>query len=147
VPKRLCHLLTYETVSYLFFGGFTTIVGLGSFALFYYFYGMRAFVAGVLSRVLGIIFAFVTNKPFVFESPSWRPGVLIPEVIKFSASRGLTFAVEILVLALLVDILGLNAMIMQTLTMVIIQVIGNYVLSKWVVFAKNTRDNSCEIGE
>jgi len=147
VPKRFRHLLTYETVSYLFFGGLTTIVGLGTFALFY-FYGMSVLVAGAFSRALAIIFAFVTNKPFVFESPSWRPGVLVPEAVKFGASRGLTSVVEILVLALLVDILGLSAMVVQLFTMVVIQVIGNYVLSKWVVFAKGSRGNiSREIGE
>jgi len=132
----------------LFFGGLTTIVGLGSFALFHYFYGMSVLVAGAFSRALAIIFAFVTNKPFVFESPSWRLGILVPEIAKFGASRALTSVIEILVLALLVDVLGLNAMVMQIITMVVIQVIGNYVLSKWVVFAKGASDNnSHKIGE
>jgi len=136
VPKRFAHFLNYETVSYLFFGGLTTVVGLGTYALFIFYFEMSGAMAGAISNVLAIIFAFITNKLFVFESPSWRLKLLLPELVKFGASRGLTFAVDILALMLLVDILGFNAMLMRLLTMVIIHVIGNYALSKWVVFTR-----------
>ena len=134
VPKRFARFLNYETVSYLFFGGLTTVVALGAYALLYFNTGMGAAMASIVSNVLAIIFAFVTNKMFVFESTSWRAGVLLPEIITFGASRALTTVIEALALGLLVDRLGFNAMIMRLLTMVVIQVIGNYVLSKWVVF-------------
>jgi len=133
--------LSYETVSYLFFGGLSTVLGLGTYALFIYSFGMGVAMAGAVSNVLAIIFAFVTNKMFVFESPSWRAGILLPELVKFGISRVLTSAVEVAVLVLLVDVMGLNAMLMRLLTLVIIQVIGNYVLSKWVVFVKRTNNN------
>ena len=136
VPIKFRHFLTYETVSYLFFGGLTTVVGLGFYALFYFYFGMLGSVATAISNVLAIIFAFFTNKIYVFESPSWKAKVLWPELVKFGASRGLTFVLEILAIGLLVDMLGLNAMLMRFLTMVVIQVIGNYALSKWVVVSK-----------
>ena len=136
VPRRFRHLLTYEIVSYLFFGGLATLVSLGSFAVFIYVLGMGVAMAGAVSNGLAIIFAFVTNKLFVFLSPSWRAGAVLPELVKFGASRVFTSVVEILVLVLLVDVAGLHPMIMRLLTMVVIQVIGNYVLSKWVVFAR-----------
>ena len=136
VPKRFQHLLTYEIVSYLFFGGLTTLVGLGSFAVFLYVFGMGVAMGGAVSNALAIIFAFGTNKIYVFLSPSWRAGVVLPELVKFGVSRALTSVVEVLALVLLVDVLGLNAMVMRLLTMAIIQVLGNYVLSKWVVFAR-----------
>ena len=135
-PKRFTHLLNYETVSYLFFGGLTTVVGLGSYAFFIYYFGMGAAVAGAVSNVLAIIFAFVTNKAYVFESPSWQPRILLPELVKFGAARALTFILDVLALALLVDMLGFNAMHIRLLTMVVIHFIGNYALSKWVVFTK-----------
>ena len=134
VPKRFAGLLTYETVSYLFFGGLTTIIGLGTYALFFYSTGMSALVASLFSNGLAIIFAFVTNKIYVFESPSWSFGVLLSEIVKFGASRALTTALEALALWFLVDRLGFNAMVMRIVTMIVIQVIGNYALSKWVVF-------------
>jgi len=142
VPRRFGHLLNYETVSYLFFGGLATVVGLGTFALFIYVFGMSVAVASVVSNALAIIFAFVTNKMFVFESPSWQAGVLIPEIVKFGASRVFTTIVETLALVLLVDVMGLHAMVMRLITMVVIQVMGNYVLSKWVVFTKRENGNN-----
>jgi len=138
MPKRFRHLLTYEAVSYLFFGGLTTVVALGTYALFIYYLGMSVAMAGAVSNALAIVFAFVTNKLFVFESPGWRAKILLPELVKFGASRVFTSVVEILALVLLVDVIGLNAMIMRFFTMVIIQVAGNYVLSKWVVFTKRS---------
>ena len=141
VPKRFAHFLNYETVSYLFFGGLTTVVGLGSFALFHYAFDMSGAMAGALSNVLGIIFAFFTNKLFVFESPSWQPSVFLPELVKFGASRALTFVLDILALRLLVDIWGFNAMLMRLLSIAIIVVIGNYALSKWLVFTRPPEEN------
>ena len=134
VPKRFAGFLTYETVSYLFFGGLTTVIGLGTYALFFYGLGMSAVLASLLSNGLAIVFAFVTNKIYVFESPSWQFRILLSEIVKFGASRALTTALEALALWVLVDRLGFNAMAMRLLTMAIIQVIGNYALSKWVVF-------------
>ena len=115
------------------------MVGLGFFALFYYATGMGGAVAGAVSNVLAIIFAFVTNKMYVFESTSWKAPVLMPELVKFGVSRAFTFIVDILLLLLLVDHLGFNAMIIRLVNMVFVHVIGNYLLSKWVVFAKRGR--------
>ena len=144
-PKRFAHLVNYETVSYLFFGGLTTLL---SFVLSWLFYnlGASATVASALADVLAIIFAYVTNKLFVFESKSWRREVLLPEAFKFGASRALTLFLGVFAMWLLVDVLDFNFIIMRFLTIVIIQVIGNYVLSKWVVFTarKNEEDESEE---
>ncbi|MCL2528153.1 MAG: GtrA family protein [Defluviitaleaceae bacterium] len=134
-PKRFNKFVNYETVSYLFFGGLTTLVGLGFFVLFHYFVDMGVAAAGILSDVLAVIFAFFTNKIYVFESPSFSPRTFVPELLKFGVSRLLTIVLGILALVLLVDILGFNAMLMRLLTIVFIHVLGNYVLSKWIVFS------------
>jgi len=139
VPKKFAGFVNHETVSYLLFGGLTTLVSIGLFALFYYLIGMSVLVAGIASDVLAIIFAFITNKIYVFESPSWQPKILLPELIKFGASRALTVVLGIWALVLLVETLGLNAMAMRILTIVVIHVMGNYVLSKWIVFTDKSR--------
>jgi len=141
-PKQFHRFINYETISYLFFGGLTTMVGLGSYWLFIFYLEMGIATANNISNVLAIIFAFFVNKMFVFRSPGWRPRILVPELVKFGASRAFTSVVETLVLMLLVDWLGLHAMLMKLLTMVFIQVIGNYVLGKWVVFTRRRRDKN-----
>jgi len=132
-PKRFHRFINYEAVSYLFFGGLTTVVSLGFYQLFFYL-GASAAMATNLSNVLAVIFAFFPNKVYVFESPCWRPKIFLPELWKFFASRAATFVLEALAIWLLVDILGFHHMVMRLITMVVIQVMGNYALSKWVVF-------------
>ena len=117
------------------------MVSLSLFALFYYVIGMEASAATAVSNVLAIVFAFFPNKLYVFESKSWEAGVLVPEVVKFGASRALTFVLEFLAMWLLVDSLGFHAMLMRLLVALVIQVIGNYVLSKWIVFTKKGDNN------
>ena len=146
VPKKFGRFVTYEMVSYLFFGVLTTLVSLGFFALFFYSAGMGGALAGAVSNILSIFFAFFTNKLWVFESPSWSRKIFWPEFLKFCASRALTFVIDIFVLMLLVDNLGFDAMIVRILTMVVIHVIGNYVLSKWLVFTKKEAQKEAEGG-
>ena len=59
-----------ELILYLVFGGLTTLVSWGSYALLE-LSGLSVTVANALSWVCAVAFAFVTNKLFVFESKSW----------------------------------------------------------------------------
>ncbi|MCL2572844.1 MAG: GtrA family protein [Defluviitaleaceae bacterium] len=140
-PGKLKGFVKYETVSYLFFGGLTTLLSIGLFWVFHYVIGHQVVIAGTISDVLAIIFAYFTNKIYVFESPSWKPRILVPEMIKFGTSRILTVVLGNLALVLLVDVLDFNAMLMRIITIVIIHVIGNYILSKWIVFVKKGDTN------
>jgi putative flippase GtrA len=124
--------LNRETVSYLICGVLATIVGLGTYALAIYV-GLNTATANTVSTVLAVLFAYATNKVFVFRSPGWGLKKIAPELGKFCAARLLTFVVETLLLVLLVDMMGLHSMITKGGTMVLV-IIGNYVLSKWIVF-------------
>ena len=86
-----------EIISYLFWGGMTTIVSWGSYSLFAVLFknqismielfGMEMFVvvlvSNILSWVCAFLFAFVTNKLWVFKSKSWKAEVCLPEFGKF----------------------------------------------------------------
>ena len=57
-----------EQIAYLFFGGLTTLVSIGSFSLFYYFIlKSNNLASNVISEIIAITFAYVTNKLFVFN--------------------------------------------------------------------------------
>jgi len=124
--------LNRETISYLIFGVLTTIIGLGSFALAVHV-GLGTATANTVSTVLAVLFAYVTNKIFVFRSPGWGLKLLLVEFGKFCGARLVTFIMETLLLVLLVDVLGFHSVLMKGFTMVLV-VLGNYILSKWVVF-------------
>ena len=61
-------LFQNQAIRYIFFGGCTTLVNLVSYAAFRHFLGIDITVANFLSISLSILFAYVVNKLFVFES-------------------------------------------------------------------------------
>ena len=134
--KRLRTFINYETISYLFFGGLTTIVGFGSFVVFMYI-GFNTTISNTISTILAVLFAYFTNKIFVFKSKGWGFWFTACEIAKFCSGRFVMFAAETLLLILLIDLLGFNSTIMKAFTMTLV-VAGNYCFSKWIVFKKKT---------
>lgn len=140
--KTLCKLYhTYkEAIDYLFWGGMTTVVSWGSYSIFVLL-GASVFWGNVLSWVCAVLFAFVTNKLWVFQSKSWAGDVLLPELGKFLSSRVATGIFEMIAVPALVaiglnqTIFGIDGMVSKVLVSVVV-VILNYILSKLFVFKK-----------
>ena len=124
-----------ETISYLIVGGCTTVLGWTIFTLALHF-GFGTVFANNLSNGIAMAFAFFTNKIFVFRSASWDKKQALPELVKFLSARLLTHVLETAALFVLVDVWELPGFVMKGLTLFFIQVLGNYALSKWVVFVK-----------
>ena len=118
-----------EIINYLIVGGLTTLVSIGSYALFRVFIS-NYMVCTVLSWIAAVLFAYITNRVFVFESKDKN---VLAEFVKFVSCRLLTLGSEILVMFILVNVLKLNDMISKVLVQFIIVVL-NYVLSKILVF-------------
>lgn len=122
-----------EAGLYLVFGVLTTVVSL----IVYYaleLLGSGYWVATVFKNVAGILFAYFTNRGMVFGSKA--EGVeKLNEFYKFVSSRLLTFALDLGMMYVLVDLLGVNELVSGTLSTVIVIVL-NYVLSKIFVFTK-----------
>ena len=131
----LTRLLNRETVSYLIVGGITTVIAWGLFVLTQHA-GTGAIAANNMGNGAAMLFAFFANKIFVFRAHSWQSRQLAREALTFFSARLLTHVLETLALFVLVDRLGLPGFLMKGLTMAVIQVGGNYALSKWVVFVK-----------
>jgi len=125
----------WDILSYLFFGGLTTVVSFVSYTLLYQYAGFSATVSNVISWVAAVAFAYVTNKPFVFKSHDWSMKTVLPELGKFVGCRVGSGLLETGLLALTVDILGWNGILMKILASVLV-VILNYIGSKWLVFRK-----------
>lgn len=142
--SKLCKLYHayQEAIDYLFWGGMTTVVSWGSYSLFVLLLqGLDSVVfwANVLSWVCAVLFAFITNKLWVFQSKSWAADILFPELTKFLSSRVATGVFEMIAVPALVavglnqTILGIDGMVSKILVSVVV-VILNYILSKLFVF-------------
>jgi len=125
------YLKNKEIINYLIVGGLTTLISVVSYALFRIVIPNYLWCT-ILSWITAVLFAYVTNRIFVFESTEKYVWL---EFIKFIGCRLLTLGSEVLVMYLLVDLIKLNDMISKILVQFII-VILNYILSKIIVFRK-----------
>ena len=120
---------------YLFFGGLTTLVNYLVYFPLYYFCDLPAAFINILAWAGAVIFAFLTNKPFVFESHDWSGKVVIPELGKFVGSRVFSGLAETGLIALTVDLLKWPGLAMKIAASILV-IILNYIASRWFVFRK-----------
>ena len=133
-----------EIISYIFWGVMTTIVSWCSYSLFVIILPEGKYevtTANVLSWISAVLFAFVTNKVWVFRSKSWKASLVFKELLKFVISRIASGAFEIATVPLLVKIglnrrlFGIDGLLAKILVSIIVVFI-NYVLSKLLVFKR-----------
>lgn len=127
-----------EMISYLFFGVATTLVN------FVVYWGMTDLAglpetpSNITAWFAAVIFAFITNKLFVFESKSLAIGCLAREFGTFFAARIFSGVIENGGFWVCVDLLELNDWAVKIALSVIV-VITNYVTGKFLVFRKKAR--------
>ena len=127
-------LVNWETISYLIFGVLTTLVDWIS-----YWYMRRVGtdyrLATAGSWAAAVLFAFVTNKLFVFSSKSFVWGKLRYELVTFLACRLLTGGLDIGIMFIAVDIMNWNGTVWKIVSNIVV-IILNYIASKLVIFKK-----------
>lgn len=125
----------YDLITYLVFGVLTTVVNYIVYLPCYNLWGFSASQSNLIAWAAAVAFAFLTNKPFVFQSHDWSPKVVIPELVKFIGTRIGSGALETGILFLAVDLAGMDGNLWKLLTSVLV-VILNYIGSKLLVFGK-----------
>jgi len=131
-----------EQINYLIVGGLTTVVSLVT-----YWFCVSIFlnaedplqlqVANVISWICAVTFAYFTNRRFVFFSQEQNR---IREAGKFFLSRLTTLAMEMAIMALGVSVLRINDKVVKLVAQIII-IIANYVLSKLLVFRRESTES------
>ncbi len=125
----------WDILSYLFFGGLTTLVNFLVYIPCYNWLELSATVSNVIAWVVAVAFAYLTNKPFVFRSYDWSWKTVGPELTKFVGCRIGSGLLETAAIFLTVDVLGWNGNLMKVILAVVV-VILNYIGSKLLVFKK-----------
>lgn len=122
-----------EILLYLLFGGLTTIVSIGSYAWFNVKLGVNELIANIISWIFAVLFAYVTNKIWVFQSRSLKMRELTAEICKFFGGRVFTLLVEEVILFVFITLLHGNSILVKAVAQVVVIVL-NYVISKVFVF-------------
>ncbi len=133
--KLLKKLINKETITYVIFGGLTTVVNYAIYYLFYKFTAIDPIIYNIIAWVAAVIFAFITNKLFVFESKSFATKLLFQEFMSFIGARLLSLLFETGFLALTVKVFHMNELLAKIIAAVFV-VIFNYFASKFFIFKK-----------
>lgn len=131
--KKILKSQNIEIVRYIIVGGCTTLVNLVIFTLMCKVMHIDVTISNFISVIISILFAYVTNKLFVFQSQCQNMNELIKEATKFISARLLTMLIEVGGVFLLVNIIGQDEVIGKLETQIIV-LISNYLISKCLVF-------------
>jgi putative flippase GtrA len=126
-------MINRTTVNYLIFGFLTTVINIVVFAIFIHAFQLDYKIATTVAWIASVIFAFFTNKFYVFNSKVFTLKVILKEFVNFSFYRVLSLLIDILLMFLLIDLADTNEMSSKVLVNIIV-VILNYVTSKYLTF-------------
>ena len=125
--------LAREGIAYLIFGVLTTVIDYAISNLLYYMGKMDPVPAQTIAWVAAVLFAFVTNKWWVFESHTLAPAKVWKEFVSFVLCRVATFLFNLVALFIMVDLMKMEFFICKLLISVVVVVL-NYVFSKILIF-------------
>jgi putative flippase GtrA len=127
-------LISAEMILYMLFGAGTAIVDFSTFAIMQAALGVEPMIAHTISTILAILFAYITNRIWVFKSEKLGFKQLVLEFLRFSEVRIGTYFMTLIIL--FVDKLTFNHPKTAKLIGLILTVILNYIFSKLFIFSK-----------
>ena len=125
-----------ELILYVFFGGLTTLVNWGGYWLLADLFHVPYLWAPAIAQIASILFAYVTNRIWVFESKAKGWGPVLGEMVRFFGCRAFSFVLDLVCMRVGVGMLLINDKVMKLLSNIIV-IIVNYVFSKVFVFRKS----------
>lgn len=158
MKKLFKKILNKETLTYLIFGVLTTVVNLVTFKFFDLIFTSATqldltLLTNFIAWVFAVVFAYVTNKLFVFESKSWSGKTLAKEIPTFVGARVFSLGVEELGLLIFVTWLGfdrfeldvfglftLSGKMLVKIGLAVIVVVMNYIFSKFIIFKNKKKE-------
>ena len=126
-----------EGINYLIFGFLAFVLNYILYFLFADAMQMHYMAATVLSWVLTVVFAYWTNRTFVFKSQNKDTGSVVKEFVSFIGARIATEVLELVLMYVMVDLLSINDKISKLVCQVLV-ILANYVLSKIWIFKDNS---------
>ncbi len=130
-----------EIILYIFFGGLTTFVNWGSYWLLTDLLQVQYMAAAFWAQIISILFAYVTNRTWVFDSKVRGAKGIVVEMVKFFGARGISLLLDMACMFIGVDLLRMNDKVTKVISSVAV-VIANYVFSKLFVFRDREQEKN-----
>ncbi len=125
-----------EVILYLFFGGCTTVVNIVVYYVCAHPLALGTVASTCCAWLAAVIFAYITNKIWVFESKSQGTKETLKEMASFFSCRIATGLADLAVMYVFVDLLHVNDVIVKIGSNVLVVVL-NYLASKLIIFKKD----------
>lgn len=159
------YLAHKEIVNYLIFGVLTTVIDFAVYTPLTAILGADYKIAGiipwyivtsVIAWIAAVLFAYVTNKKWVFEEKDWSAGKVARELTSFAGGRVVTLLIQLFLMWLMIDLthldktalftwgaglVGLKGDFVVKAIVAVVVVILNYIISKLFVFRSGRPDS------
>lgn len=126
---------TKEIILYAIFGVLTTLVNIVCFYILTKFINLEENFSNAISIIAAILFAYFTNRKFVFNSTATTAKEKLTEFVKFILGRAFSMIVELVGFFLMFNIASIDEFISKILISIIV-IILNFFISKFFAFKK-----------
>lgn len=123
-----------DVIRYIFFGVLTTGINIISYAILTSV-NFDYKIATTLAWIISVVFAFITNKLYVFNSKKMRGTIVIKEFFSFTFFRLLSYFLDIFTMIIAIEYLKLDDLYSKIIANIIV-IVFNYFASKYFVFKK-----------
>jgi putative flippase GtrA len=132
-------MINKSTISYLVFGVLTTAVNIVVYTFLVTFFNMDYKLATTIAWILSVLFAFITNKLYVFNSKDLSISLMMKEFANFVFFRLLSLVIDIIIMVIIIDVLKGNDILAKFIANGVV-IVMNYFTSKYVTFKKKSID-------
>lgn len=122
-----------DIVPYAIFGILTTIINIVVYLFFAHILKKEVMLSTLAAWFLSVLFAYVTNRKWVFHSGVLTFSNIIREAVAFFICRLATGIADILIIFIFVNIFHFNDLFIKIISNIAV-IILNYVASKWIIF-------------
>lgn len=124
-----------ELISYVFFGAITTFINIATYYVCFNLLAISNVPSNIIAWIFSVLFAFVTNKLWVFESKSWKSEILFKEFTYFISVRLLTGVLDTAIMYVGVDLMNFDGLIVKVFSNIFV-LVSNFIGSKFLIFKK-----------
>lgn len=133
--KYMKPFVNREVITYGIFGVLTTVVNYVTYYLFTKIIGYDEYVSNIIAWIVAVIFAYIVNQIWVFQSKNKDFKDLVEKVVKFFGARVFSLGVEVLGLYIFYTLLGFNDLLVKA-GLAFVVIVMNYIFSKLFIFKK-----------
>ena len=124
-----------DVIPYMFFGVCTTLVNIAVYWFCAHVCGIGVMPGTIIAWVAAVLFAYLTNRKWVFHSEAKGTRGILKEISAFFGCRLATGVVDWLMMFLFVDCWHFTDVLIKIIANVVV-IILNYIASKWLIFRK-----------